>query len=449
MAARLHPHPVLSILPPLTDVELDVAADRVRLYGQTIPIETVKGEIVAGWEEHQACVAAGVPPKTTPIKAPACLVEYVLRRLPRNLTALDRACIAVLAEEQWKALGRERMREAGRIGGKNKGRDTTTRPFGHERWFEAAAKVVGATPAAVNRLATIRRTAPDVFDAVRERNLIFIRDARDLAQGLPTVKARAKALALRKKHPRVPFARLVADVMRSARKPMATTGAVSERGQHWRVHEGPLEREGAKIPDRSVDLVHADIVYGSTEMAAEVAILAKRVLANGGVLAMIVGHHGQYVLDAMNAVAAHLTPLAIGNILLRGRGNNVQRNVRRPGPIERVDSQPILFFLKGKNMRVRSIGHLAFISEQKDPAWHGWSKNMDATLDLIASTVGRGSRVLDPCCGGGTTGEAALRHGCEFIGIDVDPQAVAATRARLTAVERELAPSKPGMKRAG
>ena len=49
-----------------------------------------------------------------------------------------------------------------------------------------------------------------------------------------------------------------------------------------------------------------------------------------------------------------------------------------------------------------------------------------------------GSRVLDPCCGGGTTGEAALRAGCEFIGIDIDPNAVASTRARLAQAEREL-----------
>jgi ribosomal protein L11 methylase PrmA len=32
--------------------------------------------------------------------------------------------------------------------------------------------------------------------------------------------------------------------------------------------------------------------------------------------------------------------------------------------------------------------------------------------------------VIDPFCGTGSTGVAALRHGCYFIGLDTDPEAV-------------------------
>jgi DNA modification methylase len=51
---------------------------------------------------------------------------------------------------------------------------------------------------------------------------------------------------------------------------------------------------------------------------------------------------------------------------------------------------------------------------------------------------------MDPCCGSGTTGEAALRHGCAFVGIDVDPEAIRAASARLVQVEHELAPTGDG-----
>lgn len=272
-----------------------------------------------------------------------------------------------------------------------------------------------------------------MFDAVRARKLVILPDARDLAQALPTVKARAKVLALRKKHPTLPVARLVADVMRSERAPLPVTAS---KGANWAVYEGPMDREGRRILDESIDLCVADIVYGHVEMAAEVAKLSKRVLVKGGVLALIAGDE---VLDAMNAVAEHLTPIAVGAYYLRGNTTK-----RWPGPVQRIDSLPVMFFGKGK---ARPIAHLAFVSEQKEKTWFGWQKNLDATLDLVGSVVEPGARVLDPCCGSATTGEAALRHGCEFIGIDVDQKAVRTSRARLNEVERELAASERAPRR--
>jgi DNA methylase len=422
MAARLKTHSVLDILPPLTSAEIERATERAVLYGQTLPIEVLDGTIVHGLEEYEGCVAAGIAPRLTKVSAPACLVEYVIRRLPRHLSTLDRAVIAVLAEETYKALGRSRMREAGRLGGtlRGKGPRTARDPFGHENWFEVAAHVCGTTPGAVKRLATIRRSAPDVFDAVRTRKLVILRDARDLAHALPTVKARAKVLALRQKHPSLP----VADVMRSERAPLPVTAS---KGESWAVYEGKMENEGRRILDESIDLCIADIVYGHVEMAAEVAKLSKRVLVNGGLLAIIAGHE---VLDTMNAVAQHLTPIAVGSYHFRG-------NTRKTwhGPVQRFDGLPVLFFGKGK---ARPIAHLVFVSEQREKTWFSWQKNLDATLDLLRSCASPGSRVLDPCCGSATTGEAALRHGCEFVGIDVDPKAVRTSRARLNEVEREL-----------
>ncbi|MET9259475.1 DNA methyltransferase [Amycolatopsis sp. NPDC004079] len=40
--------------------------------------------------------------------------------------------------------------------------------------------------------------------------------------------------------------------------------------------------------------------------------------------------------------------------------------------------------------------------------------------------------VLDPFCGSGTTGIAALEHGCSFVGIDLDPACHDLARRRLT-----------------
>lgn len=54
--------------------------------------------------------------------------------------------------------------------------------------------------------------------------------------------------------------------------------------------------------------------------------------------------------------------------------------------------------------------------------------------------VGDGVVVLDPFSGSGTTGFAALKLGCSYIGFEVDPIQVAASNQRLRSIEQNDAP---------
>jgi DNA modification methylase len=60
-------------------------------------------------------------------------------------------------------------------------------------------------------------------------------------------------------------------------------------------------------------------------------------------------------------------------------------------------------------------------------------------VDLAAKCIAAGSRprdtILDPFMGTGTTGVAALDLGREFVGIDIDPQAVEVAWERLGAAK--------------
>lgn len=58
---------------------------------------------------------------------------------------------------------------------------------------------------------------------------------------------------------------------------------------------------------------------------------------------------------------------------------------------------------------------------------------------MIRASSSPGDVVLDPFCGGGATGEAALRLGRRFIGIDLDPGYAAKAQARLEKVSAALA----------
>jgi len=57
-----------------------------------------------------------------------------------------------------------------------------------------------------------------------------------------------------------------------------------------------------------------------------------------------------------------------------------------------------------------------------------------AELCVLAGSE-RGDFVLDPFCGAGTTGLVALRHGREFLGVELNPAFVALANRRLAEVE--------------
>jgi len=43
-----------------------------------------------------------------------------------------------------------------------------------------------------------------------------------------------------------------------------------------------------------------------------------------------------------------------------------------------------------------------------------------------------GQSILDPFCGTGTTGIAALKYNCTFVGIELDPQTAEVAKGRLS-----------------
>lgn len=432
------------------------------MYGQRQPIETVDGKIVAGLEEYQACVAAGISPKITPINTPDDLVEYVVRtNIPRHLSVLERACIGVLARERWQGLAHDRKREGARIGGSSRAklRVGASRSFEGERWFEQAARVLGTTARAIKTLGQIHRHQPDVFEAVRTRKVTMIRDVVDLAK-LPGEEDRAEALRRFQitqtrsgQGPRLPMCQHVWDLRREKdQSALLEDDAGTHASNRWVVHEGALEKVGARIEAASIDAMIADIPYGDLSVARGVAMLAARVLRPGAVVVLINGVEAQN-LPVLNVVAEHLSYVAIGAVHLKNTApqNRLQGRLPRMvagGSIVHVDVRPVFFFARGEKL-ARPISHLHYSSEQREKTLHTWQKDLESTLDILKAIVEPGSRVLDPVCGSGTTGEAALRHGCAFVGIDIDPKAVRISRARLAQVEKHVTGAKLGVKRAG
>ncbi len=72
-----------------------------------------------------------------------------------------------------------------------------------------------------------------------------------------------------------------------------------------------------------------------------------------------------------------------------------------------------------------------FVSPGSDKRHHRWQQSLGGMLDIVTKLCRPGDWVLDPFCGSGTTGVAALLRGCCFHGIDRDPAAVETARRRL------------------
>jgi len=106
----------------------------------------------------------------------------------------------------------------------------------------------------------------------------------------------------------------------------------------------------------------------------------------------------------------------------------------------------------GMGMGVRRQHELILCAIPDSFAWQGWTRSVITSAPvsseqrvhpaqkpialmrhLVKLVAPRGSVVVDPFCGSGATGVAALSEGARFIGCDAEPEYVAIGHRHLTA----------------
>lgn len=97
----------------------------------------------------------------------------------------------------------------------------------------------------------------------------------------------------------------------------------------------------------------------------------------------------------------------------------------------------VLFFEKGKR-KLDDLGVPDIITEKRLRGGYPTEKPVRVSEVLIEQSAEVGELVFDPFCGSGSVGEAALRKGCRFIGIDSNAGAVALSRERLGRTVQQL-----------
>lgn len=75
---------------------------------------------------------------------------------------------------------------------------------------------------------------------------------------------------------------------------------------------------------------------------------------------------------------------------------------------------------------------------EKAQGGHPTQKPIALLNRIIEASAGEDAVVLDPFCGSGTTGVAAVGNGCRFVGMDLNPEYLELTRRRLDATTRAV-----------
>ena len=99
--------------------------------------------------------------------------------------------------------------------------------------------------------------------------------------------------------------------------------------------------------------------------------------------------------------------------------------------------KPLLWYVKGDCKDLDWTGDVIKGGDGNDKRFHRWGQGEVQMEEIVRRVSLRGQVILDPFCGGGTTGVAALRLGRQFIGIDIDEKCIAQTADRLNDVHAD------------
>lgn len=179
------------------------------------------------------------------------------------------------------------------------------------------------------------------------------------------------------------------------------------------------------VPDNSIDLIFTDPPYLGEYLPLwlELSKLAQRVLKPGKLL---IAYSGQYhLLKAMNHLAEYLEYFWLGSLKLNGPHNIIrQKQIYN-------DAKPLLFFSKNEYQPTNFFSD--FIENDKpEKDNHDWQQGIAPATYYLEKLTGPGNTILDPFLGSGTTAEAAHKLQLNFIGCDIDPNAIILTQERFT-----------------
>jgi 16S rRNA G966 N2-methylase RsmD len=279
----------------------------------------------------------------------------------------------------------------------------------------ATLKQFGINKAVAHRSRTAFTTRPD-------------RRAAALAEHIRQIRGNGRVKSL---------ASIQRDMEAKARRAEAQDRAVAAMPalitERFRVYHDDMATTD-KIRPESLPIILTDLPYGRKGLVCykHLARRALEWLMPGGFLIVMCGQ--AHLREELNALAKPGLKYRDQIIVLIKNGPKAQIRERRTY----ADYKPVLFYVKGKCDDLEWIPDVIVIeSDERDKRLHPWGQSVRQFEEIVSLLTLPGQVILDPFCGGGTTGVAALRLGRQFIGIDIDQKAIAITAERLSKIKKQ------------
>lgn len=206
-----------------------------------------------------------------------------------------------------------------------------------------------------------------------------------------------------------------------ARAVIAAAGAAVPTSDKWHVYHGDIATWQAP---RQYDFIITDPPY-KKEFVPLYSTLAKQSaewLKPGGLLVAMSAHY--YLNELYGRLDEHLTYFWTAAYLVPGETGAVFQKHINP------QWKPILIYQKPGERSARAFADV-FRSDANDKSMHKWGQSESGMYDIVSNLCLPGQYILDPFCGAGTTGVAALAHGCLFDGLELEADNVNLSRGRL------------------
>ena len=209
--------------------------------------------------------------------------------------------------------------------------------------------------------------------------------------------------------------------IKSEREIIAKAGKAVPIDDHWHVYHGNIETWQAP---RKYDFIITDPPYPREflNLYETLAIHAKEWLKPEGLLIAMCGQ--SYIDQIYSMMSKHLTYYWTASYWTPGQ----------PTPLRtrQVNTtwKPLLIYSLDCKYKGKIFGDV-FKSDGNDKDFHKWGQSISGMTSVISGICLPGQYILDPFCGAGTTGVAALAHGCLFDGLDIDIDNVNISRGRL------------------
>ncbi|HQM01167.1 MAG TPA: DNA methyltransferase [Ruminococcus flavefaciens] len=412
----------------IDEIKVKNIADSFNNIGQlqpvTVLINDYKYLLVAGLHRIEAARSIGWTSIEATIfegdKITAELAEIDENLMRNDLTVLEQGEHIQRRNEILEAMGQRR--EVGRYQNSN---GVTVTPL---KTTEDIAKEAGLSKNSVQKRAQIARDiVPEAKELIRDTPIAdSTTQLLELARMEPEKQIEvAKQLSSKEMTIKDAEKEIRHKEIAAEREKLANAGASISKNEKWNVWQADIS---TWIAPHQYDFIITDPPYPKEYLPLweTLAIRAKEWLKPGGLLIAMSGQ--SYLNEIYAMMDKHLKYYWTSCYLTPGQPTPLrQRQVN-------TSWKPLLVYSNYEGYTGKTFGDV-YTSPQPKKDNHEWEQSEEGMLAIIKQVCLPGQYILDPFCGSGTTGLAALEFGCLFDGIDIDIKSVNISKARLNDAE--------------